>query len=181
MALDQNFPRPILERVSEFLAGVVLVPLGYIDRSLTDMPDRRLLLALDQLGWAGLVTNNHKMMQNPLEIAGLLRTGLSLFVVEGLGHDPIRATGAVLLDLPGAIRKFVPHQPQVFWSRPRNRQPQRPWDIFATGAERAHRKPAALYDELRVRDDELAGALGLRSRRPRGRGVLGGRSLGTRR
>lgn len=114
--------------------GVVLVPLGYIDRSLTDMPDRRLLLALDQLGWADLVTNNHKMMQNPLEIAALLRTGLSLFVVEGLGHDPIRATGAVLLDLPGAIRKFVPHQPQVFWSRPRNPQPRRPWDIFATAA-----------------------------------------------
>jgi hypothetical protein len=159
LALDQNFPRPILERVGESLAGVVLVPLLQIDRSLADMPDRRLLLALDQLGWAGLVTNNHKMMQNPLEIAALLRTRLSLFVIEGLGHDPIRATGAVLLDLPGAVRKFVPDQPQVFWSRPRNPHPRRPWDIFSVAAERAHRDPPDLYQELHVEDDELAEAL----------------------
>lgn len=80
-----------------------------------------------------------------------------MFVIEGVGHDPIRATGAVLLDLPGALRKRVVDKPQVFWMRPRKPEPQRPWDLFARAAERQHRIPDELYGELRVSDAEAAG------------------------
>lgn len=135
-----------------------LVPLRKIRSDLTDMPDRRLLLALDRLGWVGLVTNNYKMMQNPYEIAGLLKTKLTLFVIEGVGHDPIRATGAVLLDLPGALKRRHRDRAEVFWMRPRNPEPRKPWDLFAAAAGRAHRNTRELYDELRVSDDEAAHA-----------------------
>lgn len=158
LALDQNFPEPILNCLERFIVDVRLVPLRRIRPDLPDMPDRQLLLALDQMGWPGLVTNNHKMMQNPYEIAALLRTKLTMFVIEGVGHDPIRATGAVLLDLPGALRKRVVGKPQVFWMRPRNPEPQQPWGLFARAAEHQHRIPNELYDELRVSDAEAAGA-----------------------
>jgi hypothetical protein len=154
LALDQNFPEPILRCLDEFLVDVHLVPLRQIDARLPELPDRQLLLVLDALGLAGLVTNNHKMMQNPAEIAGLLRTTLTLFVVEGVGHDPIRATGAVLLDLPGALRRLEPSKPQVFWSRPRNPEPALPWTLFERAAERAHRSADELYAELKVSDEE---------------------------
>lgn len=67
----------------------------------------QLLIALHQLGWAGLVTNDYRMLRNPADLAALLRTRLSVFAIEGVGHDPIRATGAVLLDLSGAIRRML--------------------------------------------------------------------------
>jgi hypothetical protein len=155
VALDQNFPEPILDSLAQFLPDVILVPLRRIHPALTDMPDRRLLLALDRMGWPVLVTNNYKMMQNPLQIAGLLKTHLTLFVIEGLGHDPIRATGAVLLDLPGALRRRRHDQAEVFWSRPRNPSPQDPWELFQRAAERAHREPGDLYEEMKVTDTEV--------------------------
>lgn len=74
------------------------------------------------------------------------------------GHDPIRATGAVLLDLPGALRKRVVDKPQVFWMRPRNPEPQQPWDLFTRVAERQHRTAADLYKDLRVTDAEAIAA-----------------------
>jgi hypothetical protein len=98
------------------------------------------------------------MMQNPSQIAGLLKTNLTLFVIEGVGHDPIRATGAVLLDLPGALRRRRADRAEVFWSRPRDPGPQAPWELFRRAAERAHRQPGDLYEELKVSDDEVAQA-----------------------
>lgn len=154
VALDQNFPEPVLDCLVQFLPDLRLVPLRRIHPALTDMPDRRLLLALEGLGWPVLVTNNHKMMQNPSQIAGLLKTRLTLFVVEGLGHDPIRATGAMLLDLPGALRRRKAERAEVFWSRPRNPVPQAPWELFRRAAARTHREPGELYEELRVTDQE---------------------------
>lgn len=41
---------------------------------------------------------------------------MRVFAIEGLGGDPLRATGALLLDLPGAIRRSVAERSEVFWS-----------------------------------------------------------------
>jgi hypothetical protein len=154
LALDQNFPEPVLDALARFVPEVRLVPLRRIHQALPDMPDRQLLLALDKLGWAGLVSNNYKMLQNPSEVAAMLQTKLTMFMIEGLGHDPIRAAGAVLLDLPSAVRRRVDGKAQVFWMRPRSPVPQEPWDLFSRAAERQHRVPSELYQELRVTDDE---------------------------
>jgi hypothetical protein len=158
LPLDQNFPAPILAALDAYIVDVRFIPLRTIDPLLTDMSDRRLLLALDAMGFQGLVSNNYKMMQNPFEIAGLLATNLSLFVIEGLGHDPIRATGAVLLDLPGAIKKMT-DRAEVFWMRPRNPEAQLPWDLFSKAAGRQHKAASELYEEVKVTADEKAAAL----------------------
>ena len=79
-----------------------------IDRRLGELDDRGLIIALYQLGWAGLVTNNYKMLYVPAEIAAIVKTKLLVFAVEGVGHDPLRATGALLLDLPGALKRHRP-------------------------------------------------------------------------
>ena len=51
-----------------------------------------------QLGWAGQVTNNYKMLYVPAEIAAIVKTKLLVFAVEGVGHDPLPATGTLPLD-----------------------------------------------------------------------------------
>jgi hypothetical protein len=77
------------------------VPIQRIDRRLGELDDRSLIIALYQLGWAGLVTNNYKMLYVPAEIAAIVKTKLLVFAIQGAGHDPFRATGA----LPSFPRK----------------------------------------------------------------------------
>jgi hypothetical protein len=45
-ALDQNFPLPIVEVLSEFMAEAELVPIAEIDPRLADLDDWEVLLAL---------------------------------------------------------------------------------------------------------------------------------------
>ena len=109
LALDQNFPTPLIEAIRGYLPPEVeLSHLGVIDRRLSDLPDRRLFLALAQLGFDGLVTNNYKMLDVPAEIAAILKTRAVVVAVEALGHDPIRAVGALLLELPGLPSRIRP-------------------------------------------------------------------------
>ena len=120
LPLDQNFPEPILERMGPWMGDIHLVPLRTIDHRLPRLDDRELLIALTQLGYEGLVTLNYKMLRNPAELAAVLKTKLTVFAVEGVGHDPIRATGALLLDLQPAVNAMRSGRSGVFWLRPRS-------------------------------------------------------------
>src|SRR5215471_2820895 len=93
LALDQNFPEPILTALDRFIVDIELVPLRRIDVRLTTLDDRALVITLDQLDFPGLVTNNYKMLKNPRELAAIIRTRLTVFAIEGVGDDPIPATG----------------------------------------------------------------------------------------
>lgn len=154
--LDHNFPEPILECLRDFIPDVNLVPLRQIDSRLPDLDDRHLVIALHQIGFAGLVTNNYKMLRNPRELAAVIATGLCVFAIEGVGHDPIRATGALLLDLPSAVSAMQSGGEGVFWLRPRRPQPQDPRELFGQMAERRHEDPDELYDKVRVTHVELS-------------------------
>ena len=134
LALDQNFPTPILAALSEFIVDIELVPLRKIDPRLSTLDDRTLVIALRQLEFEGLVTNNYKMLKNPKELAAIIATKLTVFAIEGVGDDPIRATGALLLDLPGALKRMDSRKAQVFWMRPRNPDAGGPDGIVPAGS-----------------------------------------------
>lgn len=68
LALDHNFPEPILNALETFMVDSRLVPIRRIDQRLPDLDDRQLVIALHQLGYQGLVTNNYKMLKNPTEL-----------------------------------------------------------------------------------------------------------------
>lgn len=155
LALDQNFPTPILKALDEFVVDVHLEPLHQIDPRLSTLDDRELVIALHQLGYPGLVTNNYKMLKNPRELAAIIATKLTVFAIEGVGDDPIRATGAILLDLPGALKRLDSRRAQVFWMRPRDLRPVDPRDLFDRAAEHQHRSPADLMAQVAVSKQEL--------------------------
>ena len=152
--LDHNFPEPILRAVSSWLGDVELVPIRQIDNRLTRIGYRQLVLA--QLGYQGLVTNNYRMLQNPVELAAIIKTRLSVFAIQGVGDDPIRATGALLLDLPSAVKALESGRPGVFWLRPRAPQPQDPWELLKSLAKRRQEDVADRYRQVAVSDTELA-------------------------
>ena len=156
LPLDHNFPQPILAALSGWLGDVELLPIGHIDSRLTDLGDRELILALHQLGYRGLVTNNYRMLQNPVELAAVIKTKLSIFAIEGLGDDPIRAIGALLLDLPSAVNAVEDDRSGVIWLCPRVPEPKDPWDLLKELAERRHENVGDLYRQVKVSDDELA-------------------------
>ena len=155
LALDQNFPMPILAALAEFIVDIELIPLRRIDPRLSSLDDRTLVVALHQLGFPGLVTNNYKMLKNPKELAAIVATKLTVFAIEGVGDDPIRATGALLLDLPGSLKRMDSRKAQVFWMRPRNPMPEDPMALFQRAADHQHRDAAALFAELALSNDEL--------------------------
>ncbi len=155
LALDQNFPTPILAALAEFIVDIELIPLRKIDARLSTLDDRTLVVALHQLGFEGLVTNNYKMLKNPKELAAIVATKLTVFAIEGVGDDPIRATGALLLDLPGALKRMDSRKAQVFWMKPRNPMPEDPMVLFRRAADHQHRDAEALFAELVVSMAEL--------------------------
>ena len=94
LALDQNFPTPLLGAVSPYLPGdMELKSVFEIDPRLPDLSDRAPFIALRQLCWDGMVTNNHKMLDVPSEIAAIIATKAIVVAVQGLGHDPLRGVG----------------------------------------------------------------------------------------
>jgi len=156
LALDQNFPTPILRAIAEYIVDVELIPIREIDARLSTLEDRELLIALKQLGYPGLVTNNYKMLKNPKELAAIMATKLTVFAIQGVGDDPIRATGALLLDLPGALKRIDTRKAQVFWMRPRNPTPADPSELLGRAASHQNRSFDDLLSEVRVGDLELS-------------------------
>ena len=47
-----------------------------------------------------MITNNYKILDVPSEIAAVVKRKAIVIAIEGLGHDPLRAVGALLLELP---------------------------------------------------------------------------------
>ena len=155
LPLDQNFPEPILGQLESWMGGIELLPLRTIDEKLTHLDDRSLLIALKQLDFEGLVTLNYKMLRNPKELAAVLKTKLNIFAVEGVGDDPIRATGALLLDLRPAVNAIESGRTGVFWLRPRSPQPQDPWELFERVAKNHGEDAAVLYEKVKVSNADL--------------------------
>jgi hypothetical protein len=63
-ALDQNFPEPIVESLSDWLASdAELMPIRRIDDRMATLDDWEVLHALhaDAAGWDGLITTDVKM------------------------------------------------------------------------------------------------------------------------
>ena len=59
LALDQNFPIPLINAVRDYLPSTVrLAHLKSIDRRMQELDDRSLIIALHQAAWDGLITNN---------------------------------------------------------------------------------------------------------------------------
>lgn len=156
LALDQNFPIPLIDAVRGWLpTDVVLEHLARIDPRLSDLSDRQLFVALRQMGYDGLVTNNYKMLEVPEEIAAIVKTKAVVLAIEALGHDPIRAVGALLLELPGLVDRLVPNKSNVFKLNYARRQPVDGWEFLAKTASRLQMSPNELWQQVKVTEDEL--------------------------
>ncbi|MGI8423978.1 MAG: hypothetical protein ACR2NO_07715 [Chloroflexota bacterium] len=96
--LDQNFP--IQATGLPWPQGIKLTPLYDFDRSLVaNKDDWEVLLGLVNAGVDGFITNDDKMLSLAREMLVLQRSRMKLVVTVGVGHDPIRATGLIMVSL----------------------------------------------------------------------------------
>ena len=106
-----------------------------------------------------MITNSYKMLEVPTEIAAIVTTKMILIAIEGLGHDPLRAVGALLLELPGLPDRLRPRTSNVFRLPYRRRPPEDAWAYLQRVADRVGQQADQLSRRVRVSGDELGNAV----------------------
>ncbi len=115
LALDHNFPAPVLKAFGVMVPHVELVPIADIDEGLAEVDDWELFVALHRREqWDGLVTNDEALLSLPKEMTVLSQTNLTLVVAAGEGHNPIRAVGLLLCHLNHICHHTMHDRPQVW-------------------------------------------------------------------
>lgn len=115
--LDQNFP--VQATGLPWPPDVRLSRLSAIDpRLIAGCDDWEVFYGLARRdGIDGFVTNDANILQQPAELLALSETSLTLIVTDGVGNDPIRATGLVMVSLVRIARQLR-NGAQIYTLRP---------------------------------------------------------------
>jgi hypothetical protein len=134
--LDQNFP--VAPLGMRWPASLRLSRLRDVDPTLVGgHEDWEILYTLNRRGDVdGFVTNDADMLDPAREMVVLHDSRLVLIVTDGVGHDPIRATGLLMVHLPTIVRRIT-GRPEVFVLRPGPLQPLTPGQQIDKLARRA--------------------------------------------
>lgn len=155
-ALDQNFPVPILTALGAWIVEAELSSIRAIDVRLERVDDWKLILALHQRGWDGLVTSDQNMVKLPKELSLLKQINLVLVITESAGHDPLKATGLLLANLPSVIQKVDRTTSQVFKLRAPPIHPEDPSTLLGRIADHRSVSVDHIFRENRLSPTELA-------------------------
>ena len=157
-ALDQNFPQPIVKVLQDFQADAELVPVSAIDPRMAELDDWQLLLSLNhhERPWDGLITTDSSILFQPLELAVLIQTQLTLVVALEAGHNPVKATGLLFAHLAGICKRTRADEGQLWRLRAVTQSPVAPWEQLKTVAEHQHADAAELFAAQRLTDVALA-------------------------
>lgn len=157
LALDQNFPTPLIKAAKPWLGAIELRHTFEIDPRLSVMDDWELLIALlhHPDGYAGVVTSDGRMLGQARELAALQQTGLSLVVAEGSGHDPVKATGLVLTHITHIAGQIAKKKSQIWALGSHAPRPKGPRDYLGIIASRGGKSIDQAFNEARVDEATL--------------------------
>lgn len=134
VALDHNFPEPILRCVDPWIPEVDFAWVRDIDPSLEDAEDHELIYELRARDYPVMVTNNWKMENDPRVLVAVEQTRLSLLTLKKAGDDAIFATGVLLRDLVPLLKSEVARG-QIFRASPSKVRPRRARELLGRFAE----------------------------------------------
>ncbi|HET9754422.1 MAG TPA: hypothetical protein VFP52_15725 [Myxococcales bacterium] len=157
-ALDQNYPPPLVESFRDYLSSAELVPVNQIDPRMAKLADWQLLCALrkDARPWSGLITCDGDFLRVPKTVSAVIETKLAVVITEAAGHDPLIASGLLLINLETVCKGLVRDTPQL-WRLSHAKKPVLdPWDEFRKIAKHQNRHTRDLYDQHKVTSEELA-------------------------
>lgn len=154
---DHNFPEPIFDAIKAYLpfSGELLHRIS--EKMVDKLEDWEVILALHQQGYDGLITLDYEMLSLSREMAAVHQTKCTLVAVESAGHNPLRATGQLLLYANYIANTHVVGQPQVFTiTKPRPTPPRSAWDCLGLIANKDKLSVQETYDHARLTPTELA-------------------------
>jgi hypothetical protein len=131
VALDHNFPEPIVRTIEPYLPEVRSHWIRHVDGRLSDMEDHDLVYELHRVGFSVMVTGNYKMRIDPRVLVAVEQTRMSLLTIQGAGDDPVLATGVLLRDLLPILRGDV-HKGLLYKIRPTRVRGDRARDLVAS-------------------------------------------------
>lgn len=150
VALDHNFPEPVLAGVDRWLKDVEFHHLRHLDPRLAELQDHDLIYDLHDRGLPILVTHNWKMENDARVVVAVHLTRFTLLTLRKAGDDMIFATGVLLRDIVPVLRKEVP-KGQIFRARPSTIRPRPAYQVLQDLARHSGTTADALIDEHRPR------------------------------
>jgi hypothetical protein len=157
-ALDQNFPMKLIGAMQPFLPpNVSLTHVHKLDPAYPTLSDRQLILALSRTGMDGLISMNYRMLDQAEEVAAMVQTRLTMVFVMRSGHDPLRASGTLFLELPGIRNRIRPRASNIFRLHYEQRTPQEAWHFLQVLARRHDVAPDDLWRQHKPSTDEIEG------------------------
>jgi hypothetical protein len=161
-ALDQNFPEPIVAALRLALE-CDLIPVREISEEMPKLDDWDLLIRLreHEREWDGLITCDNSMLNESRAMAALQHTGLTLAIADGQGHNPVRATGLVLLHLDHICNQTVRNRAQIWVLRGVQKPAESPTAYLAKIAHREKMTVEAVLarhaEDLPIQDPSKGG------------------------
>jgi len=155
IALDQNFPLPILQCVEPYLPDIQFAHIEKIDRRLSRLDDWQVIVALWHRGFSALASNDYHMLDQYKVVTAALRTKLNLILIEGLGDDAIRATGSLLLDLSYIATHIDTHRCRIFRIKRNNPAGETGADYLNQRATRRRVSLKELVKQEQITADDL--------------------------
>jgi hypothetical protein len=151
LTLDQNFPVPLVNAMAPFMPSTLeLAHVHKLDPHFSRLGDADLVVALANGGTQCLVTTDYHMLDDPSTVSALVATKLNLFVVESAGHGPLRASGALFLELPGIERRLAGNEAMVIYLlRYRPKSPRPAWEHLKGIAAKHGSTASELFRESR--------------------------------
>jgi hypothetical protein len=121
-----------------------------------DKDDWQVILALHQMGFAGLVTLDPSMLTLAREVATIHQTRATVVAIDAAGHNPLRATGQLLLHAHAIANGYIAAQPQVFQiAKPRSPTPLPAWAYIGKIASGEGHAAQQTFDAAKLSVAEL--------------------------
>lgn len=109
VALDHNFPEPLLRDIARWLPEFAFHWIKHLPpNDLNELEDHDLIYELHRRAFPVMVTNNHKMLDDRRVLVAIEQTRLTVVAIEGAGDDPVFATGVLLRDLRDVLKGNAP-------------------------------------------------------------------------
>jgi hypothetical protein len=136
-------------------SGISLETVHEISPDLSNCADRQLIIRLHSLGFHAMVSNDRHILSVPEELAALVATRMGFVCVRAAGDNPIKATGALLLELSNLPNTFSDKRRRVLDLHYERRRPADPWDYMERIAAREGTTAAEIYEKLKPSSAEL--------------------------
>ncbi|MCC7366143.1 MAG: hypothetical protein IT303_17395 [Dehalococcoidia bacterium] len=156
--IDQNFPWYVAPM--PWGPGIEVVRLSDVDPSLTsDAEDWEILLELEHRGGVdGFLTNDANILRSAREMLALQHTSLALIATDGVGHDPLKATGLAMVHLAD-IAADTAVRPMTYLLSPTGKRSLSARRRFATAVAHQPRSPGEAVGQERAAMRQSIGQL----------------------